>query len=270
MPRAIVFHTVRNQPKTGIIMGAVAHGLRCAGYEVEDRESTQSPRGDEQKVDLLAVWGDTHRAPEILADAVRRGRRCLQVDNAYLNRNRYEGHYGLSYGARQCYQYLWDCPRYPVRFAALNETISPWRTSGDTILILAPSIKQGRFLGFDSNWWAGHQKDFISCYTKKKIRTQIKTYTVNKPLRDTLRDESIFACIGYNTKGLVDCLLYGIPVFNLGPCVTERMGCQDLWKIDTPYYPENRQEFFERLAGHQWLLSEITEGLPFQPGVMPI
>lgn len=270
MSQAIVYEAARNQPKTGLIMGPVAEGLRCAGWTVEMRESAHYPRGDENDADLLAVWGDNFGVERILRDAPRLRPRLLHIDNGYLNRNRYEGHYGLSWGARQCQAYLWDGPRPSAdRFAALKETIRPWRMNGDVILVLAPSIKQGRFLGVDSNTWGRQIRDLVSRYTKKPIRVQLKTYTVDRPLRETLQNEPIFAAVGYQTKGLVECLLYGVPVFNLAPCVAERMGGQDVSSIERPLYPENRQEFFERLAHHQFLLREIAEGLPFRDRSIP-
>lgn len=269
MPRAFVFETARNQPKTGLIMGPVAKGLRSVGYEVEVRESAHYPYGDENKADVLAIWGDAFGCEKILRDMSSLRPRTCQIDNGFIDRRRYEGHYSLSYNARQCHNYLWSAFYDRNRWPLLNETIQPWRKDGNTILILAPSHKQGRFLGFDVHQWARQIHAQLSCYTKKRIVTRIKTYGVDKPLRDVLRDEPIFAAVGHSTKGLVDCLLYGIPVFNTAPCVIERMGLQDLSKIETPYYPENRQEFFERLAWHQFLLSEIAEGLPFQLGVMP-
>ena len=229
------------------------------------------PRGNENDADMLAIWGDACGSERILQDIPRLRPRVLQIDNGYLRRAVYTGYYGLSYGARQCHDYLWHYYNFPspARFRALNETILPWRRDGNTILILAPSHKQGRFLGINIDQWARHILSQVETHTKKRVRIRMKTYGIDTPLREVLRDEPIFAAVGHSTKGLVDCLLMGIPVFNTVPCVTERMGLQDLSKIEEPYYPENRQEFFERLAGHQFLLSEIAEGLPFQPGVMP-
>lgn len=251
-------------------MGPVAEGLARTGWTVEGRESERYPQGDEDRADMLAIWGDHFGSEKILRNVGKGRWKLLQVDNGYTDRRRYEGHYSLSYGARQCHAYLWTAPFSPGRFALLREAIQPWRKDGTTILLLAPSIKQGKFLGFDSNTWARQMVNQIAAHTKKRILVSVKQFHETTPLRDILAKELIHAAVGYNTKGLVDCLLYGIPVFNVAPCVTERMGLQDLSKIEAPYYPENRQEFFERLAHHQFLLSEIAEGLPFRAGVMPL
>ena len=249
-------------------MNPVAEGLKRSGFDVVIRESMEYPRGDESSFDLGAVWGDTAKSLDILASQ-RIFRLLLNIDNAYLNRKRYEGHYAISWGGqRQCHEYLWSIPQSPERFAALHEEIKPWRFDGTDILVLAPSMKQGKILGFEVNQWARQVSGQIQRHTKKRVVVRIKRYNVDEPLRDVLRREPIFAAVGYNTKGLVECLLEGIPVFSLGPCVTERMGKSDLSQVNFPLYPSNRVEFFERLANTQWLLSEIAEGLPFQKGLL--
>lgn len=268
MQRAIVYQTRTNMPKTQIIMNPVAEGLKRAGFDVVTRESMEYPRGDEGSFDLGAVWGDTAKSLDILAS--RFFPLKLQVDNGYLHRVRWEGHYSLSWGGqRQCHEYLWSIPQSPERFAALHEEIKPWRFDGDDILLLTPSVKQGNILGFDVHQWARQVSDHIQRHTKKRVVVRIKRYNVDIPLRDVLQSQSIFVAVGYNTKGLVECLLEGLPVFSLGPCVTQWMGKSDLSAINFPIYPHNRVEFFERLSNTQWLLSEIAEGLPFQKELIP-
>lgn len=264
MPTAFVYKTKSNWEKTDRILSPVVVGLQSIGWKVDVRESLRFPQGDEIGIDLAVVWGDTGGVLQILASRGRLFKQVLQVDNGYLKRERWTGYYSLSYGGqRQCQEYVWDCPRFPERFAVLHETIKPWRTEGATIIILAPSHKQAKILGFDTDQWARRTMDQIQRYTKKRVLIKIKRYNVDAPLRETLQKEPIFAAVGYNTKGLVECLLEGIPVFSLGPCVTEKMGGKNLSQIENPLYPDNRQEFFERLAGTQFLLSEITNGVPF-------
>lgn len=265
MPTASVYKTKSNWEKTDRVLSPVVLGLKSAGYEIDVRESMRFPQGDEKGIDLGVVWGDANGVLSILASCGNVFKQVLQIDNGYLGRVRWTGYYSLSYGGqRQCQEYLWNCPRYPERFAALNETIKLWRTEGDTIILLAPSHKQARIIGFDTDQWARRTMDHIQRYTKKRVLVSIKRYNVNEPLREVLRKEPIFAAVGYNTKGLAECLLEGIPVFSLGSCVTEKMGLRDLSQIEHPYYPDNRLEFFEKLSGQQWLLSEIAEGLPFK------
>jgi len=248
-------------------MQPVVEGLRNTGWQVDIRESMQFPQGDEKTFDLLACWGDTNKAIDILQS--RLSKYILHVDNSYLNRNRYEGHYALTWGGeRQCHRYLWQSPKCPDRFTALNETILPWRTKGDKILLLAPSVKQGKILGFDTDTWARRMQQLLQKYTKRQVQTRIKRYNIDAPLRSVLKNENIFAAVGYNTKGLVECLLEGIPIFSLAPCAAQSMGLSDISQIETPFYPDNRQEFFERLSGTQFLLSEVAQGLPFADSFM--
>jgi hypothetical protein len=51
-----------------------------------------------------------------------------------------------------------------------------------------------------------------------------------------------------------------VPVFPLGKCAASRMGLSDLARIETPYYPGDREQFLWNLAAQQWTLDEIAAG----------
>lgn len=234
---------------------------------MEMRESSAYPQGNESSADMLAIWGDYHGAERILRDIGTSAWSLWQVDNGYLNRGHYDGYYSLSLNARQATASLWSTNHKQERFLSLHEQIQPWRTKGESILIAAPSRKQAAFLGFNVDEWASSVKKTCLLYTKRPVKVRIKTYDGATPLREVLRNESIFAVVGHSTKGMVEALLEGIPVFPLAPCVVDRMGTADLSRLDSPFYPDNRAQFFANLAYHQWTLAELAEGLPF-PRVM--
>lgn len=227
------------------------------------RESLKYPQHDEELADVLAVWGDYHGVERILADCGRRHWQMLQCDNGYIGRGHFSGYYSLSWNARQATDDLWKREAHADRFAALEEPLKPWRKTGDVILVLAPSKKHARLLGLDLEPWCHQVKRTCEERTNKRIIVQVKTYGQEPTPRQLMQRESVALVIGFNTKSMCEALLEGIPILSLGPCVVNRMGLRDLVQINDPFYPDNRADFFSRLAYHQWRLDEIAAGLPF-------
>lgn len=69
------------------------------------------------------------------------------------------------------------------------------------------------------------------------------------------------ALVTYMSNTSVEALLAGVPVFCTGPCAAASMGLHDLAQIEAPYYPDDRQRWFELLAENQWTLKEVAAGM---------
>lgn len=265
MPRAIVYQTARNHPKTQRIMSPVAQGLEQCGYQVRIRDSWSYPEGKEERADLLAIWGDFHGTQHIFADR-EKFKQLIHIDNAYIGRGHYQGYYSVSFNAKQATHYLWDGPLPDnSRWKALGEKIRPWQKDGTDILVLGLSRKQCQNLGFDYPQW---NKDLLEKARAKSGRRCVlreKRYDrLNEPLRDVLRKGSWYAVVGYNTKGFIEALLEGIPVYALGKCACYALALSSLDQLQERFFSPKREEFFQRLAWHQWKRSEIATGAPFR------
>ena len=262
MAKIFAYITARNQPKTNNIILPVVGGLRRCGHSVEIRESDEYPRGDEENADILAVWGDYAGVDRILHDCGKKLWRMLHIDNSYLRRGHYQGYYGISWNDRQCGSYLWDKDFPADRFRKLGEEIKPWKTSGSTVAVLGFSRKQGHVIGLNYlDWLAKTVKD-VRQHTKCKVIARPKLYD-GSDVRAFYRQEDVHAVVGLFTKSMIMALLDGIPVFPLASCAASSMGLDDLKKIDSPWYPDNREDFFNRLAYHQWTLKELEQGEPW-------
>ena len=262
MAKIFAYTTARNQPKTNNIILPVVEGLRRHGHTVEVRESDEYSRGDEEEADILAVWGDYAGVDRILRDCGKKRWQMLHIDNAYLRRGHYDGYYGVSWNARQCEAYLWGTPFPADRFQKLNHEIKPWKTGGSTIAVLGFSRKQGQVIGLGYLEWLAETVKEVRRHTKRKVVARPKLYD-GSDVRAFYREQDVFAVVGLFTKSMVMALLDGIPVFPLAPCAASSMGIVDLKKIDTPWYPDNREDFFNRLAFHQWTLKELERGEPW-------
>ena len=72
------------------------------------------------------------------------------------------------------------------------------------------------------------------------------------PLAVDLKD--CHAVVVHSSNVAVDALLAGVPVFCTVPCAAYRMGYADLSKIESPLYPDDREQWAWNLADQQWTL----------------
>lgn len=263
MARIFVYRSFMNQIKTSTIMEPVAEGLRKHGHQVSMRETSEYPREDEEEADVLALWGDWHGAQQILADCGKKKWQMLHIDNGYLRRGHYGGYYGVSWNARQCGAYLWERDFPPDRFERLGEEIRPWKKDGSTIAVLGFSRKQGQVIGLSYMDWLAGTVSEVRRFTGRRVVSRPKLYD-SSSVRAFFQQENVFAVVGLFTKAMAEALVDGIPVFPLAPCAASSMGTASLQKIDEPYYPQNREQFFANLSYHQWSLEELKRGEPWE------
>jgi len=246
-------------------MSAVAAGLERRHYAIEIRDSWEYPQGDETEADLIAIWGDFHGTERIFADR-HAFKRLLHIDNGYIQRGHFKGYYSVTYNAKQAHRVLWElpCPSGD-RWRALGESIHRWRKSGSKILALGLSRKQCGNLGFEYPSVNRELQRALHTATNMPVAMREKRYDQkDEPLRDVLRKGSWHSVAGYHTKGLIEALLEGRPILALHPCAAQSMGNESLEEVLTPCYPDNREEFFIRLAYHQWTLEEIRQSHPWR------
>jgi len=280
-PRSLiwVYQTKRN-PKTKRIMGPVATGLRRQGHRVEIRESSKYESGTSLQPDYIAAWGDWFGVEDILRDVGLYGWGLLHIDNGYYARSShtvgykqsYDGYYSVTLNNRQCHEYLWDGDTpSPDRFLTQEQSPHRWRKpsapENSIIYLLGFSSKQAKLFGLDHIAWLQATKAWLQPRTTRRILVRPKNYD-DLNFRQVLRDENIHLVVGYHTKALVESLLEGVPIVSLAPCVVNLMGGSknehELLNnppIDDPIKPNNRLDFFSRLAWHQWTLGEIAAGL---------
>ena len=266
MKKALVYRSARNHPKTYKIMGPIAVGLEKIGYHVTFRESWHYPQGDESEADLLAIWGDFHGTEKIYADRIK-FKRLLHIDNGYMARGHHRGYYSVTYGNKQILQELWHGPTpTPERFQQLNLPLNRWRKSGSRVLALGLSRKQCLNLGVDYPVINKELAELIRARTGMITVLREKKYDNGITPLATVLEEKWHSVVGFHTKGLIESLLAGIPIVALDPCAVHLMGRPTVAAMIPPYYPENRSDFFARLAYHQWTLDEIAAGDPWRKG----
>jgi hypothetical protein len=177
--------------------------------------------------------------------------------------------------------------------------IDPWKKSGGHILILPPSlfmkrfynmhivlpeygIKQGKkiyrsttkeqlknldkdkaiFIDVEKNYdndefWEKDTIKELKKYTDRELRVRYKDSP--RTFEEDLKD--CWAVVSSQSTGAVDSLLKGIPSFCEDTSCALPMSITDLSKIETPFYPDNRQEWIDSLLANQYTNTEIKNGV---------
>ena len=198
--------------------------------------------------DPIAVWGQLRGAKEIL----EKSKEYYRIDHAYLGRKDY---YRLTKNDFQPAQIV---ERPADRWERLKRQY--------------PSIKMGEWRKGKNVVVALHRADTYKFFGQEswpqRIEAEIRKYT-DRPiiLRDRDAPGTIGAELGkahcvvtYASNSVIDALLAGVPVFTLGPSIARPMGHADVSLIESPLYPENREEFFRHVSYCQFTPKEFQDG----------
>lgn len=224
---------------------AYAFSCGCKGPQVEDSELRPGP---------VALFGSPQLWSGILQEAIAESRTYYYGDHAYFGRMEY---YRVT---KNALQHSGHGSAGSDRFAAHGIPIRSWRSRGDHILVCPPDASFARLMGFPADHWVRHVVETLKEYTRRPIRVRIRrgaefsSHTLAQDL------EGAHALVTYTSNAAVEAVLVGVPVFCLGACAGRTMGLSDLSRIETPIYPDWREQWAANLAANQWTLPEIASG----------
>lgn len=212
----------------------------CKGIWVKE------PRARFEK-DPIAVWGQIRGAKELLDQS----KDFYRLDHAYIGRLKY---FRLTKGGFQPSKVI---DRPPDRWESLKKEyglqMKPWKKHEGFILVTLSSPGTYEFFGVP-NWPAEIVKE-IRKYTDRPIR--LRERGEERPISEDVRKASCL--VTYASNSVREALLEGVPVFTLGPSIARPMS-GELKNIESPFYPENREEFFRHLAYAQFTVAEFASG----------
>lgn len=137
---------------------------------------------------------------------------------------------------------------------------------GSRILVCPPSEKAMRNgWGLDLQTWLHETVDTIRQHTDRKIVIREKKSRTDRQLHDTMQDalaDDIYCVVTYNSIAAVEALMYGKPVFALGPNAAHHFAKHDLSEIEDPLIPDDGElrNFFCHLAYCQFTKAEMMNG----------
>lgn len=231
-------------------------GLRAVGFETNVKP-LPSPTPD----DLLLIWNrrSVDEAHARRYEAV--GAKVVVVENGYLGGDvKPPTHYAVALnhhlGAGTWFVGDED------RWSSLGIKLTPWRTSGDHILVLPQRSIGEPGVGMPKGWTESVVKR-LKRVTKRPIRVRLHPGKRPHPSMDKdLHD--CWAAVTWGSGSGVKALIAGIPVFHelrdwIG-APSSKFGISDL---ENPFLGD-RLPMLRRLAWAQWSHIEIRRGDPFR------
>lgn len=199
----------------------------------------------------VALFGSPKRW-KLLQQARAEGRTWYYADHGYFG-------YNVFRITKNGYQHDGRGEATPDRFDTHHLKIKRWKRDGGHVLICPQSPGFLELHGLESERWLDDLKTTLAGVTDREIRIRRKTERFTRPIVEDLR--GCWAVVVHSSACAIDALLYGVPVFVLAPwAAAARMGLSDLTQIESPIYPDDREQFFWNLAAHQFKWVEITHG----------
>ena len=199
------------------------------------------------KADPIAVWGQLRGAKDLLG----KSKHFYRMDHAYVGRLEY---YRMTRGGFQPSGMLErPADRWEVLKRKYNLKMSEWR-KGKHILVTLSDQRTYDFFGLGK--WGDAITGLIRSHSEREVILRPRTET--KPLAEQLKDA--WCLVTYASNSVIEALLAGVPVFTLGPSIARPVGCADLGKLESPLYPENREEFFRHMSYAQFTNHEFASG----------
>lgn len=228
---------------------AFAAGLAAAGWSVNAQPRPSAG-------DLLVIWNRYGVNDDIARDYEAAGGRVVVAENGFLGRDAPGGPwYALSLGEHHHGGAALD-------FSRLKHKPTPWRATGDHILVCAQRGFGSRKMA--SQGWATGIEYWLRHRTKRPIR--VRKHPGNSapvvPLADDLR--GAHAAVIWSSCAGVSALLAGIPVFYAAPRWIAEEDAAPLERADLERpFMGDRADGLANAAGNSWSVDEIASGAPF-------
>jgi hypothetical protein len=245
---------------------ALMLGARRHGWSVDMVSHwSERPRGS-----FLAAYGwknlgffETYRAA---------GLPFVYVDLGYWQRKRhkndYSGFYKVVVNARHATEYFRR--NRPHDRTGGAPRIEPWRKSGEHIVLAGLSAKSAAAVGLKPLEWETRIIEELAKYTSRPIIYRPKpSWKGAQPIPGMAyspRTESIsvplaraWALVTLHSNAALDALAAGVPIY-APEGVASVMSMPSLANIETPEYPEGREQLFADIGYLHWTLAEMTSG----------
>ena len=162
-----------------------------------------------------------------------------------------------------------NCP--DDRFVQTGVTLTKYRP-GDCILVCPPSQKAMNYWGLDLQEWLKITVDDIKKHTDRPVVIREKAgrdVRVNHDTMEMALNRNVHCMVTFNSIAAVESLIYGKPVFTMGPTGTnaaEPLSNTDLANIDNPFMPsmDEVRNLLCNLAYQQFTVHEMRSGYAWE------
>ena len=199
---------------------------------------------------------------KIMQECLEQGRDFYYIDTGYFGNRKLKDYHRVTLNAMQ-----WTGPTEDRPADRLERTRVKPRpiTPGGKILIAPPSHKAMSYWGLDPDQWVTETVETLRQHTDRPIVIRMKQPREVRATVDTmemaLRDD-VHALVTFNSIAAVEALIYGKPVFTLGPNAAGPLANTDLARIEDPFCPDldQVQALLRCLAYHQFTVQEMSSG----------
>lgn len=206
----------------------------------------------------FATYGEEKGLRIMLDRVIAQGREWIYVDNGYFKWGHFSGYYRVTRNAYMNYGVGRGSER---RWKRLGLTIQPWQKGGSFILVCPPTERFAQLRKFDEKAWMENTLATLKAHTDREIRIREKPSKAQcrrNPIQEAIKGAHALVC--HSSNSAAEVLLQGYPVFCTDPCAASPFAERDLTKIETPRYPDGREEWARILAASQWTIAEMEDG----------
>lgn len=243
----------------------VAHGnsTRVLPHLARGGRFPVVPLPGDQAIELhdggMVTYGEERGLRLMLDRAMAQGREWVYIDNGYFKWGHFAGYYRVT---RNRYMHDGVGSSDGRRWKALGLRVKPWARGGSFIVVCPPPQRFATLRKFDAAAWLDSTLAILRANTDREIRVRekmAKREIRRNPLERAIAGAHALVC--HSSNAAAEALLEGIPVFCTSPCASSMLAESDLSRIESPRYPDGREEWARVLADNQWTLDEMRSGL---------
>lgn len=222
---------------------------------------------------VMASWqrAENEKAPialrsiakrKIMKQCLEQGRDFYYIDTGYFGNHKVKDYHRITKNAMQWLGPIQDRPA--DRLDRTRVRARPM-TTGSKILICPPSAKAMSYWDLDEQQWVDQTIATIKQYTDRPIEVRLKAPREQRARINTMEQalaDDVHCMVTFNSIAAVESLIYGKPVFALGPNAAAPLANSDLSQIESPFRPELDQviALLRCLAYNQFTIEEMNTG----------
>jgi len=135
-----------------------------------------------------------------------------------------------------------------------NIKLKSWNKKGDYILVLPPSEHVEKWYNIYD--WEKNLIFELKKFTDREIKVRKKDTLVS--FKEDL--QNAHALVTHQSVACVEAIIEGVPSFCDKTSCGVPVSLLDISQIETPFYPENREEWLDSLLANQFTMNEIENG----------
>ncbi len=209
----------------------------------------------------IAVRGIAKR--KVIHKAIEDGRDFYYIDTGYFGHGKSKLYHRVS---KNSLQYNHTIHKNIPTDRLKKTGIQIWpHTRGTNILLCPPSQKALNYWDVDLDTWILQTTQTIKRYTDRPIvirEKQSRHIRTNEDTMEMALSRDVHCLVTYNSIAAVEALIYGKPVFTMGPNAAAPLANTDLSKIESPYMPNKLKvkSLCANLAYNQFTPAELEDG----------